>query len=69
MTCPRLDVRRPQGRGAKLGGKPKGLLIHPGVTGVGKIGRVNLCEPLVDAPSSIAPHGWKVVAGFRDVPL
>ena len=40
MTCPHLDVRRPQGRGAKLGVKPKTLPLHPGATGKGKIGRV-----------------------------
>jgi hypothetical protein len=37
---PRPDVRCEQSRGAKLGGKPKTLLIHPGATGEGKIGRV-----------------------------
>ena len=40
MTCPHFDVRRPQGRGAKLGVKPKTLPLHPGATGKGKIGRV-----------------------------
>ena len=47
MTCPHVDVRRPQGRGAKLGVKPKTLPLHPGATGKGKIGRVNTREPLV----------------------
>ena len=31
------------------GFKPKDLSFHPGVTGEGKTGRANLCEPLVDA--------------------
>jgi hypothetical protein len=38
MACPHPDVRRPQGRGAELGGKPKKLLFHPGATGEGKTG-------------------------------
>jgi len=49
--------------------KPEGAPFHPGATGEGKIGRVKLFEPLVDAPSSGAPHGWMVVAGCRDMSL
>jgi hypothetical protein len=66
MACPCPDVRRPQGRGAELGAKPKGFSFHPGVTGEGKTGRVKSFEPLVDLSSSRAPYGWTVVAGCRD---
>jgi hypothetical protein len=40
-------MRRWQRRGVKLGEKPKGLLFHPGATGEGKAGRVNIREPLM----------------------
>ncbi len=42
MACPHPDVRRSAfgRRGAKLGGKPKGLPFHPAATGEGKTGRV-----------------------------
>jgi hypothetical protein len=51
------------------GFKPKTLSFHPTVTGEGKIGREKSSEPLVDASSSRAPHGWMVVAGCRDMAL
>jgi len=49
--------------------KPKTLSFHPAATGEGKVGRVKSFEPLVDASSSGAPHGWMAVAGYRDTPL
>jgi len=54
MACPLPDVRRPAPgrRGAKLGEKPKGGPFHPGGHRLGKIGRANMCEPLVDASLS-----------------
>jgi hypothetical protein len=67
MTCPHLDVRRPQGRGAKLGVTPKTLPLHPGATGKGKIGRVNTREPLVmlrNAELRIDATSWRS-AGTR----
>ena len=55
--------------GCEARGKAEGLPIHPVATGEGKIGRVNSCEPSVDASSSGTPQRWKVVAGSRDKPL
>ena len=54
MACPLPDVRRPAPgrRGAKLGEKPKGAPFHPGGHRLGKIGRANTREPLVDASLS-----------------
>jgi hypothetical protein len=45
MTRPRPDVRRWQRRGAELREEAQGPLFHPGVTGKGKAGRVNVSEP------------------------
>lgn len=44
---PRSDMRRWQRRGVKLGGEAQGPSFHPGVTGKGKTGRVNVSEPLM----------------------
>jgi len=54
MACPLPDVRRPAPgrRGAKLGEEPKGGPFHPGGHRLGKIGRANTREPLVDASLS-----------------
>lgn len=70
MACPHLGVRCP----APVGGvrsprlKPKDGPFHPGGHRLGKIGRANTCEPLVDASLSEIPSGGMVV-GCRDWPL
>jgi len=62
MACPHLGVRCP----APVGGvrsprlKPKDGPFHPGGHRLGKIGRVNTCEPLVDASLSEIPSGGMV---------
>jgi hypothetical protein len=45
MACSRPGVRRGQLRGAKPRVQAEGSLFHPGTTGEGKTGRVNVSEP------------------------
>ena len=48
LSPPRCALRVIAGCEAR--GRPNALLIHPVATGEGKIGRVSLCERLIDAP-------------------
>jgi len=73
MARPHLDVRCLQGRGAKLEGEAQGSLFHPGVTGEGKAGRVNVSEPPLTPRQSeprvggggIGVQGWPLGSGRR----
>ena len=45
MACPRPRRASLVTAGCEARGKAEGLLFHPGVTGEGKAGRVNVREP------------------------
>ena len=52
--------------GCKAPGKAQGLPFHPGATGEGKIGRVNVSEALM-MPRYRDPRMVEVAPGCRDV--
>ena len=57
LARPRPDVRRWQRRGAELREEAQGPPFHPGVTGKGKTGRVNVSEPSM-MPRYVDPLRW-----------
>ena len=61
---PRPDVRRWQRRGAELRGKAQEPPFHPGATGEGKTGRVNVSEPSM-MPRYVDPLRWDAEQGCR----
>jgi hypothetical protein len=65
MACPCPGVRRRLlvGGVRSPGFEPKGGPFHPGGHRLGKIGRANACEPLVDASLSNILAGGTVGGG------
>ena len=68
MAWPRPRRALLETAGCEARGEAEGLLFHPGVTGKGQTGRVNVSEPLFDVSLCVSLAGWVAVAGWRGWP-